>query len=306
MERDATDLSARTTTATGGASQGCLELPLPLFGPSAASVSGDPALGGTRWLCFGVAVPCAVFALWLPVAATSAMDRLSPRHQLLVGVLVIALMAVAIAGVVRLLRMGLKAGAWVRVDEHGFGYGTTRPGFDVAWARIVRHPDRSHDIGIAPTHRSEVLMPRLTFWCRGDDGTLVQRSFPLQLRDNAFRCLRFRNGHAVRVALLQRLAAMGLRFSPEVFVEAAVDPETWRPMAWPRRRDWLAVIVALAAVFLAVQVTWPAAGMVVCVFAILGLCLWGTLASRRSDPRLSRILVFRTRVDQAPESVQPE
>lgn len=277
-----------------------LELPLPNSGKPGAPVNGEPDLSGTRWLCFGTAATCALFAVWLPIAVVGAMDQVGPGHELLVGSLVFMLMAIAITAVVFLLRAGIAPGAWFRVDERGFGYGakpangkTASAGLDIAWSQIVPHPGMTHDVGIASTHRSEVLAPRLTFWCLDENHALTERSIPLQLRENLLQCLRFRNGHAVRVALLQGLASKGLRFHPSVFVEAGVDPESWRPMPLPRRRQWLAAIATLALAGWTAQLEWSVSARALCVLAILGLGCWAAMASLHADPRLTRTIIFR-------------
>lgn len=293
--------SGRETAATTEPAPVYLEIPLPCDDGSQFPVDGIPDLAGTRWLCFGAAVLCFFFTFWLPVAVIGAADRFSPNNTLLVGLLVFIAMALSGAMTVYLVRAGLAAGAWFRVDGEGFGYGagpsgaakvSDGAGAPISWSQIERRPERRFDVGIAAMHRSEVLSPRMTFWYRSDDGTLTQRSVPLQLRDDVLGCLRFRNGHAVRVALLQGLARQGLRFSPDVFAEAGVDPESWRPMKSPRLTQWLAVIATLAVIFLTVRVTWSTTQIVFCTLAIIGFGYWATVALARRDPRLTGIIAF--------------
>lgn len=216
--------------------------------PAAILVEGIPDLGGTRSLCFGLAIPCAVFAIWLPIAG--GPRAASTGNPTLVLLLILAAAALALGLAVGLVRAGLRSGAWFRVTPDGIDYGSGTPGDGQApypgqrridWKRIVRNPERAYDIGIANEIYGVAPNARMTFWYRKEDGSLAERSLPLQLRDDVLRCLRFCNAHDVRVALLRHLAANpDLRFDADVFVRAGVDPETWARMPGPRRASWLA------------------------------------------------------------------
>ena len=268
-------------------------------------VDGIADLRGTRCLCFGAAVPFLGFAFWLPVAAAGAPNR-NPGSDGLIMLLIAMAVALAAGLAVNLIRRGLHPGAWFQVSASGIGYGDG-PGparaTDVgnarmiAWEHVVRNPERAYDIGTS-SMRYRALNPRMTFWYRMPEGSLVERSLPLQLREDVLRCLRFRNAHAVRVAMLQHLARReGLRFHPDVFVEAGIDPETWQAMKTPRRILWLAAAATLACLLgfaaLVSQSVSPgflALGAVALLVLAFGITSKGWQAAY---PRLSEIITFR-------------
>lgn len=278
-----------------------LKFTLPPTDEAQMPIEGEPDLAATRLLCFGTAALCAFFAGWLPMAAVHESDRLSPEAVLPVGFLVLVAMVLAGGMAFFLARAGRTAGAWFRVDGDGFAYGPglrhagpgpERAGTHMAWSQIERQPQDSCDVRIASMHRSEVLNPHLAFWCRSSTGELVRRTVSLQWRDDVLACVRFRNAHALKVAVLQGMAAQGLRFSGDVFVEAAVDPETWQPMKWPRRTQWLVVYGTLGFILLTVRTAWSAGVMALYTLAIMGLGYGVMAALTRSDARLTGVVSF--------------
>ncbi len=267
-------------------------------------VEGAPDLAGTRRVCIASALSCAVFAIWLPLAS---LPRISEADSpALVVSLIMAMTALMLGLIVLLVRTAWRPGAWFRVTAQGIEYGSgpwsedpmQRAGAQqIEWTRIVRNPERSYDIGIASEVYRVAPSARMTFWYRDTNGGIVERSLPLQLRDDALRCLRFCNAQEVRVALLRRLAANpGLRFDPEVFVRAGLDPETWKPMSAPHRASWLAVSLVMACImgFAAVGAgQWSSGKLAIGTVAIFvtGLVLYVRWWPQ-AYPRVAEIITF--------------
>ncbi|UPG89465.1 hypothetical protein L2Y96_19025 [Luteibacter aegosomaticola] len=264
-------------------------------------LDGVPDLPGTRLLCLGAMVAIAAFAILMGSLPKAAADRFAPKDAFLIDALVVIAFGLAVGMLVATVRAFLRVGAWFRIDQHGFAYGIGRKAPDawataaptyVAWSSIARQPDLAYDVGVANTSRADALNPSLRFWYRSREGALAQYVMPMQLRDDVFRCLRFRNSHVLRVVLLQQLASRGLRFHPDVFLEAAVDPETWEQRRALRWVPWVGTGVTLGSLFLLIDITWPTARIIACTLAILVLGSAGTIAMMRRDPRLNRVITF--------------
>jgi hypothetical protein len=271
-----------------------------------APLDGEPDLLGTRLLCVSAILAIVAFAILMGSLPTAAADRFPPKDAFLVDALVVIAIGLAVGVLFATVRVLLRVGAWFRIDQHGFAYGNGRKAPDawataaptyVAWSSIVRQPDLAYDVGVANTSRADALNPSLRFWCRSRDGSLAQYVMPMQLRDNVFRCLRFRNSHVLRVVLLQQLASRGLRFHPDVFLEAAVDPVTWDQRRALRWVPWVGTGVTVASLFLVIDITSPTARIIACTLAILILGSAGTIAMMRRDPRLNRVITFSPKAE---------
>ncbi len=99
--------------------------------------------------------------------------------------------------------------------------------------------------------KGPVREPRIAFGYKMPDGTQSEYSLPMSLRERGMQCLWFVNADALRIALLQNMAARSnLRFDPDIFVEAGIDPETWHLMPKPRKVEWAIAIASMAAVLI--------------------------------------------------------
>lgn len=278
-----------------------MEVPFVELAAFGARLEGQPDLVGTRLLLSSAAmalIAFAVFVGWLPWAGG---NRLSPRDEFFVDVLVLVLLGLILVMLVAIVRRFIHAGAWFHIDRDGFAYGDglPDPGMHatdartyVAWSRVERQASASYDVSVDNVSRSDALNPSLRFWYRTKEGALAHYAMPLQLRGDAFRCLRFRNSHVLRVVLLQRLAGRGLRFHPDVFVEAGVDPETWaRRRAW-RYLPWVGAGVTAVAPFAIIDITWSTPRIIAWVLVTMTAGFALTAILGRRDPRLRRIITF--------------
>ena len=143
-----------------------------------------------------------------------------------------------------------RAGGWFIVDETGFRYGLGAkkegdPAVEetrVAWHEIVRAPNDYRDVvcGLVPGSYGGKNSPTqltLRFWQHTPSGGTVLRHLLFQgCVPYEYRSLcRFRNSRDLLKAILYGFAVHcnGLRFDPNVFVRAALDPRTWLPMPLP-------------------------------------------------------------------------
>jgi hypothetical protein len=204
-------------------------------------VDGVPDLIATRGLCFGLAALFLVVAMGLPAAFVLS----PPQSDLppMVPILLLACSALAMILVLIFARTGLRARAWFSVGPSGFHYGDgdvdlekdPHGGTSIAWREIASNPAAVCDVRLVVTtpHRG-LPVTKIGFWTSSGDGGLVERSISMALIANRLSCVRFLNADAVRVALLRGMAARpGLRFDPDVFLKAGVEPETWRPIRKP-------------------------------------------------------------------------
>ncbi|MDR0481498.1 MAG: hypothetical protein LBG66_06395, partial [Gallionellaceae bacterium] len=94
----------------------------------------------------------------------------------------------------------------------------------------------------------------LRFWQRTPSGEIALRDLLFQgCVPPEYRSLcRFRNSRDLLKAILYGLAAHcdGLRFDPNVFVHAAIDPRTWLPMPRPLREAKERTAAFVAVIFL--------------------------------------------------------
>ncbi|ABB11108.1 hypothetical protein Bcep18194_B0994 [Burkholderia lata] len=273
-------------------------------------VEGDPDLFGTRCISFATALLCMVACLGL--GATSAIDdRIQWTFEL--AIVLIALFVSMAASAIVMTREGIKAGAWFHVDQIGLWYGTGKlsdsnalsAGRRILWDEIVGKPDAGCDVR-TEYQTSRSFTKNFVFWRRLATGEIVEQRIPMRLTSNAMRCIRFRNRDALIVAILRGLAGRGLRFDLDVFVDAGVHPETWRPMKRPRRMlNLLYAASSLLSAWFVMQcvLTWPVwatiGGMVVVFSAaiFLGYVLW---VCRYRD--LTGIVCFEAHASTTPHS----
>jgi hypothetical protein len=253
-------------------------------------------------LCFGLAALFLVVAVGLPASfAFSPPADLDP----VVPILLLVCSALAMVLVFIFTRTGLRAGAWFSINASGFHYGDGRvsrggdegKGTSIAWDSIVHNADAAcdvHLIWITP-HRG-LPVARIGFWVRASGGDLVESSIPMALIANRLSCMRFLNADAVRVSLLRGMAARpALRFHPDVFVQAGIDPETWRPMDRSAGGKLAgAIVLAAAGLGVGAFVTGQAPGVLIAIgaLAVFGVCLFAAVSLRR-DHGLTRIIRFR-------------
>lgn len=264
-------------------------------------LEGEPDLSGTRAACLGVILALIAFATFVSALPKAVAQRFSPEQAFGVDVLIVVLLLLILGMVVAVGRTFIMAGAWFHIDQRGFAYGTglraagTAPeslATYIAWSQIERQPAMACDVSIENSGRVGALNPTLRFWYRSKEGTLTQYAMPIQLRRDPLRCLRFRNSHALRVVLLQRLASMGLRFEPDVFIEAAVDPETWERRTALRYVPWVGTGLTLASLFLVINITWPLPWIILCTVAIMAIGFGVTTAMMRRDRRLRGVITY--------------
>ncbi len=266
-------------------------------------IDGVPDLLTTRALCFGLAALFLVVAVGLP-----ASFALSPPADLdpVVPILLLICSALAMVLVFIFTRTGLRAGAWFSVDASGLHYGDGRvgrrdegEGTSIAWDSIVHNAEAAYDvhlIWITP-HRG-LPVARIGFWVRASGGGLVEGSIPMALIANRLSCARFLNADAVRVSLLRGMATRpALRFHPDVFVQAGIDPETWRPMDRPAGGKLVgAGILAAGGLGVGAFLTGQAPSVLIAIgaVAVFGVCLFAAVSIRgRPNPDLTRIIRFR-------------
>ncbi|WP_395396313.1 hypothetical protein WBP07_20655 (plasmid) [Novosphingobium sp. BL-8A] len=274
------------------------------------TIDGIPDIVGTRLFCCSASLPCILFAIWLPVAGFAKISSVNSPGFVVILILLAASLSAGLA--IALVWAALKPGAWFRVSSDGVEFGNgpyldhPANGQRIEWGCIERNPERTYDIGIAAEAYRVAPNARMTFWYRDANGALVQRFLPLQLRSDVLGCLRFRNAHEVRVALLRRLAKYpDLRFDPDVFVRAGIDPENWSPMLSPNRASWLAASIVMACILgfaslLGVNLTTGqlTAGTIgIFVGGLLLYMRWWPLA----HPRLTEVITFRSITPSADE-----
>ena len=152
-----------------------------------------------------------------------------------------------------------RAGGWFIVDEIGFRYGlgAKKEGDPVveearvAWHEIVRAPNDYRDVtsGLVPGYysgKNNPAQPALRFWQHTPLGGTVLRHLLFQgcvPHEHRSLC-RFRNSRDLLKAILYGFAVHcdGLRFDPNVFVRAAIDPRTWLPMPRPLLETKTAIV----------------------------------------------------------------
>ncbi len=267
------------------------------------AIDGVPDLLATRALCFGLAALLLIVSVGPPASfAFSPPADLDP----VVPILLFVCSALAMVLVFIFTRTGLRAGAWFSINASGFHYGDGRvsrgrdegKGQSIAWDSIVHNAEAAcdvHLIWITP-HRG-LPVARIGFWVRASGGGLVERSIPMALIANRLSCVRFLNADGVRVSLLRGMASRSaLRFHPDVFVQAGIDPETWRPMGKPTSDKFVsAIVLATAGLGVAAIVTGQAPSMLIAIgaLAVLGVCLSAVAIHARSDPSFTRIIRFR-------------
>ncbi len=246
------------------------------------TTQGIPDHLTTRWICFTAgAIGTAIGGeLLIALFSQPLPNDAGPAAGVLLGFLAFAMTAMSVL----LIREGFRTGAWFTVGSAGIHYGNGRldpqknMGTQIEWQEIVRNPETSCDITIRHEGTyGNLKVPGIKFWRCTQQGKLVERTIPLWLTENMLKCFRFGNAQEVRIALLQGLAGCpGLRFHPDVFVEAGVDPQTWKSMRRPEIVDWSILMFALAIWFafaLTMLDTLPFIALFASFLAILGIAV---------------------------------
>jgi hypothetical protein len=262
---------------------------------------GVPDLVGTRLLCLGLASLFLVMLVGLGTALALDDSHSMEMGKPIVVLLFLLLFSLLAFCIFFLCRYALRAGGWFEVDDTGMAYGEgprgETPEIRIAWADIAVAPDQGYDVSTHYMSR-KALVSELWFWRRLPTGELKRHCLPLRLTTNVMRCLRYENQATLLRAVVLRLAAVpGIRFNGEVFVDAAIDPDTWQPMNKPRLELWLLtlppmalllwVIYRLADVLSPVVLVVTATALLVaCAFAFSGFWM-------RRYPGLSGVIVFR-------------
>jgi hypothetical protein len=267
---------------------------------------GVPDVFGTRVVCLAVALIFLVMLVGLATALALDDSHSAMSRNPLVAILFLLVFALMAACVFLFCRYAVRAGAWFEVDDTGIAYGEGRRGPEketrIAWADIVRAPVTVYDVGTRYGHSKSVTKD-LWFWHRLPTGEIRRHSLPLRLTNNVLACLRYKNQDMLLRAIVLRLAAVkGIRFHAEVFVDGAIDPDTWQPMNKPRRELWISTIVAVGLfswVIFGLSDVWSPAALVAGGIAFLVIC--GFVFSwfwRGRYPDLAGIVVFRVDAHQ--------
>jgi hypothetical protein len=264
----------------------------------AGPVGGVPDLVGTRLTCFCAALICLAFAIGL--LATIVLFPIGDGSQFVIQAVLLLVVAVLIGLAAGLVRAGRRVGAFFIASPSGIRYGADGD-IDtlVEWERITPNQAAPYDVRLILDGAPHSLKrARIAFWYRLPDGRLEERSLPLSLSEKPLRCIRFLNADAVRIALLKGMAARrGLRFHPDIFVEAGVDPATWQPMPKPSGMEWAIVLGSLALGLALGGLTVGKAPLVAttaAVLAPLGLgVLMTTTFRKEAYPDFGTIICFR-------------
>ncbi|KAB2767925.1 hypothetical protein F9K97_14130 [Brucella anthropi] len=262
------------------------------------SLTGIPDITATRWMCFGIAMLLSCVALALP--ALTILIRPSPDLDPIALIVSTLIAAMLLVPAFMFARAGLLAGAWITITpesvEYGSGNGIVeKQGTKIEWARIASGQMARYDVRLIL--KGPVREPRIAFGYKMPDGTQNEYSLPMSLRERGMQCLWFVNADALRIALLQNMAARSnLCFDPDIFVEAGIDPETWHLMPKPRKIEWAIAIASMAAVLIFgsfISATTSVVLVVGGVFAILGLGLLATFSFRkRAYPGFDHVICF--------------
>jgi hypothetical protein len=277
-----------------------IALPARFAGPL-TRVEGVPDLFTTRLVSALMLLLCA--AVGVGLAWAMAIDKTVSVGPVL-GLLMLLIYAVLVwIGAIAVDAL-IHAGAWFVVDETGFRYGfgrkhgaaRTAVETRVDWQDIVVNPHERYDVS-TDFVSSQAIVKNLLLWQRRPSGEIRQTSLRLGLAGYDVLCLRFHNRAEVVTAILAGLARRpGLRFDPEVFVDASVNPETFEPMNSPRRLEHalaIACCIAMFAFLYKFADTLPGWLLIAGSFGIVvGGCGLVTFAWLRRYPGLSGVIGF--------------
>ncbi len=178
-------------------------------------LTGIPDITATRWMCFGIAMLLSCVALALP--ALTILVRPSPALDPIAFIVSTLVEAMLLVPAFMFARAGLLAGAWITITPQNVQYGTgdglaDQQGTVIEWARIAPHQMARYDVRLIL--KGPVREPRIAFGYKMPDGTPSEYSLPMSLRERGMQCLWFVNADALRIALLQNMAARSnLRFA---------------------------------------------------------------------------------------------
>ncbi|WP_235822951.1 hypothetical protein [Brucella anthropi] len=247
-----------------------------------------------------MALPCSCRVLRWRFLHSRILIRPSPDLDPIALIVSTLIAAMLLVPAFMFARAGLLAGAWITITpesvEYGSGNGIVeKQGTKIEWARIASGQMARYDVRLIL--KGPVREPRIAFGYKMPDGTQNEYSLPMSLRERGMQCLWFVNADALRIALLQNMAARSnLCFDPDIFVEAGIDPETWHLMPKPRKIEWAIAIASMAAVLIFgsfISATTSVVLVVGGVFAILGLGLLATFSFRkRAYPGLDHVICF--------------
>lgn len=262
------------------------------------AIHGLPDLLSTRAMCLVLAAFPLAVAIGLPAAF--ALGPPHPDLDPIAPALLLLCSALAICLVVIFVRAALRAGAFFSVTPTGFHFGdgdVVRGGTSIPWDHIASNETATHDVRVvwSTPHRG-LPVARIAFWVRTSDD-LVEGSIPMALIADRLRCLRFLNTDAVRTCWLRGMAARPtLRFDPEVFALAGLDPETFKTIGKPTSGRFATVTIVTAVVlgFGAIMIRpTPSVLIGAGILAALGFCLSAAVGSRaQRDPSQTRAIRF--------------
>ncbi len=284
-----------------------IALPARFAGPL-ARVEGVPDLFTTRLVSVLMLLMCA--GVGVSLAWAMAIDKTVKIGPVL-GLLMLLIYAVLVwIGAIAVDAL-IHAGAWFVVDETGFRYGfgrkhgaaRTAVETRVDWQDIVVNPRERCDVATDFVSR-QAIVKNLLLWQRRPSGEIRQTSLRLGLAGNDVLCLRFHNRAEVVTAILAGLARRpGLRFDPQVFVDAGVNPETFEPMNSPRRIEYALVIACCIAMFAFIYRFADTLPAWLLIAGSLGIVLGGcgvvAFAWQRRYPGLSGIIGFSSATEPA-------
>lgn len=155
-----------------------------------------------------------------------------------------------------------RPGVWFQVDPDGFRYGngispdpTAPKARCIEWSSVAANPGLDCDVRYNTSSRVSMRPASFTFWQRAQRQSVEKYTLPKSLTSydaekDGIRSVRFKNRHALMVAILCGLAHQGVRFDLNTFIAAGVHPETWQKLRQPWRAAtvYFSLIVVLGLV----------------------------------------------------------
>ncbi|MFM0592436.1 hypothetical protein [Paraburkholderia dilworthii] len=169
------------------------------------------------------------------------------RAGIIMAVLWLILLGLIAWMVVIFIRGIRRPGVWFQVDPVGFRYGNGKSPDPaqptekrIEWSEVVANHSLSCDVTYNAPSKVTMSAANFEFWRRVVRKPAERYVLPKSLTDydsekDGIRCVRFKNRHALMVAILCGLAHQGLRFDLDTFIASGIHPETWQRLKSPWR-----------------------------------------------------------------------